>query len=66
MSILSGLLKIHEKSSAPLPPGKAPGTSMQVLDAGGSHPAQLELQHAYMGLKGDSNKLRVLKLSHQD
>lgn len=50
----------------PFPPGKAPGTSMQVLDAGGSHPAQLELQHAYMGLKGDSNKLRVLKLSHQD
>lgn len=58
-----GLLKIHEKSSAP---GKAPGTSMQVLDAGGGHRAQLELQHVYMGLRGDSSKLRVLKLSHQD
>lgn len=57
------LLKIHEKSSAP---GKAPGTSMLVLEARGGHRAQLELQQDYMGLRGDPSKLRVLELNHQD
>lgn len=46
-----GLLKIYEKSSAP---SKLPSTSRQVLDAGGGHRAQLELQHVYMGMRGDS------------
>lgn len=63
MPTLPGLLKIHEKSSAT---GKAPGTSMYVLDAGGIHRARLELHRVYMGRRGDSSKPRFLKLSPQD